>query len=48
MARLVNFEKIAKDAKDSGLLDKFINFIKDVINSIIGVFNKEADNSNNQ
>lgn len=43
-----NFEKIAQDAKDSGLLDKFINFLKDVINSIIGVFNKEADNSNNQ
>lgn len=43
-----NFEKIAKDAKDSGLLDKFINFIKDVINSIIGVFNKEADTTNNQ
>lgn len=43
-----NFEKIAQDAKDSGLLDKFINFLKDVFNSIIGVFNKEADNSNNQ
>ena len=43
-----NFEKIAKDAKDSGLLDKVINFLKDVVNSIISVFNKEADNSNNQ
>ena len=42
-----NFEKIAQDAKDSGLLDKFINFLKDVFNSIISVFNKEADNSNN-
>lgn len=43
-----NFEKIAQDAKDSGLLDKFINFLKDVVNSIISVFNKEADSSNNQ
>ena len=43
-----NFEKIAKDAKDSGLLDKVINFLKDVVNSIINVFNKETDNSNNQ
>lgn len=43
-----NFDKIAKDAKDSGLLDKFINFLKDVVNSIIGVFNKEADTTNNQ
>ena len=43
-----NFEKIAKDAKESGLLDKVINFLKDVVNSIISVFNKDVDNSNNQ
>lgn len=43
-----NFEKIAKDAKDSGLLDKVINFLKDVVNSIINVFNKDNNNSNNQ
>lgn len=43
-----NFEKIAKDAKDSGLLDKVINFLKDVANSIINVFNKDNNNSNNQ
>ena len=42
-----NFDKIAQDAKDSGLLDKFINFLKDVVNSIISVFNKETDNTNN-
>lgn len=43
-----NFEKIAKDAKDSGLLDKVINFLKDVVNSIVNVFNKDNNNSNNQ
>lgn len=43
-----NFDKIAQDAKDSGLLDKFINFLKDVVNSIISVFNKDTENSNNQ
>ncbi|WP_311491632.1 DUF1002 domain-containing protein [uncultured Anaerococcus sp.] len=43
-----NFEKIAKDAKDSGLLDKVINFLKDIVNSIISVFNKDNNNSNNQ
>ena len=42
-----NFEKIAKDAKDSGLLDKLINFLKDVVNSIIKVFSKDSDSSNN-
>ena len=43
-----NFDKIAKDAKDSGLLDKFINLIKDIVNSIIGVFSKANENTNNQ
>ncbi|WP_296112243.1 DUF1002 domain-containing protein [uncultured Anaerococcus sp.] len=42
-----NFDKIAKDAKDSGLLDKFIAFLKDVFNSIISVFNKDTDTTNN-
>lgn len=42
-----NFEKIAKDAKESGLLDKVINFLKDVVNSIIKVFSKDSDSSNN-
>lgn len=41
-----NFDKIAQDAKDSGQLDKFINFLKDVFNSIISVFNN-SDSSNN-
>ncbi len=42
-----NFDKIAQDAKDSGLLDKFINFLKDVVNSIISVFSKDSDTTNN-
>ena len=42
-----NFDKIAQDAKDSGLLDKFINFLKDIFNSIISIFSKDSDTTNN-
>lgn len=42
-----NFDKIAQDAKDSGLLDKFINFLKDIFNSIISIFSKDSDSTNN-
>ena len=42
-----NFDKIAQDAKDSGLLDKFINFLKDIFNSIVSIFSKDSDSTNN-
>lgn len=42
-----NFDKISQDAKDSGLLDKFINFLKDIFNSIISIFSKDSDTTNN-